>query len=124
VNCTGTTTVQASTIATFRGYDSGGMVISSDIRLKDSIQNLTSSLEKISRLQGVRYIKMGEEKERIGCIAQDVEVEYPDVVEMGLDGYKRIYYDELTSPLVESVKELTTRIKLIKSTLEPRFLRS
>ena len=124
VNCTGTTTVQASTIATYFGYDSGGMVMSSDIRLKDSIQPLTSSLEKISRLQGVRYIKIGEQKERIGCIAQDVEVEYPEVVEMGFDGYKRIYYDELTSPLVESVKELTTRIRLLQSTLEPRFSRS
>lgn len=119
INCTGTTTVNGYTIASYTGYDTG-MTLVSDARMKNSIQPLTSSLDKISRLQGVSYIKIGEPQQRIGCIAQDVEIEYPEVVETDSNGVKCIYYDELTSPLVESVKELTQRVKQYKSSLQSR----
>jgi hypothetical protein len=119
INCTGTTTVNGYTVARYTGYDTG-MTLVSDARMKNSIQPLTSSLDKISRLQGVSYVKIGEPQQRIGCIAQDVEMEYPEVVETDSNGMKCIYYDELTSPLVESVKELTQRVKQFQNTLQSR----
>jgi hypothetical protein len=119
INCTGTTTVNGYSVARYTGYDTG-MTLVSDARMKNSIQPLTSSLDKISRLQGVSYVKIGEPQQRIGCIAQDVEMEYPEVVETDSNGMKSIYYDELTSPLVESVKELTQRVKQFQSTLQSR----
>ena len=119
INCTGTTTVNGYSVARYIGYDTG-MTLVSDARMKNSIQPLTSSLDKISRLQGVSYVKIGEPQQRIGCIAQDVEMEYPEVVETDSNGIKSIYYDELTSPLVESVKELTQRVKQFQSTLQSR----
>jgi len=119
INCTGTTTVKGYSVARYTGYDTG-MTLVSDARMKNSIQPLTSSLDKISRLQGVSYVKIGEPQQRIGCIAQDVEMEYPEVVETDSNGIKCIYYDELTSPLVESVKELTQRVKQFQSTLQSR----
>ena len=110
----GTTVVNGYSISNYIGFNTG-MSLTSDIRLKESVMNLTSSLEKISRLEGVYYKKIGDEKERIGCIAQDVAIEYPEVVDMKTNGTLSIYYDQLTAPLVESIKELRSRVISLES---------
>ena len=48
------------------------------------------------------------EKQEIGLIAQDVEKEFPEVVDTDeKNGMKSISYDNLIGPLVESIKDLT-----------------
>jgi len=111
---TATTVVTGYTISNFIGHSSG-MSATSDIRLKEGVEPLLDSLEKVSRLQGVEYRKIGEDILRIGCIAQDVEREYPAVIDERTDGMKGIFYEHLTAPLVESIKELRRRVKQIES---------
>jgi len=98
---------------------------SSDCRLKKNISTLEGSLEKISRLCGVRFdskesvnLETGSGK-HIGVIAQELEKEYPELV-VGDEktGYKAVAYDKLTAVLIEAVKELKTENQTQKEMLE------
>ena len=88
----------------------------SDVRLKKNISTLDSSLDKISRLRGVRFDSTKEDStqngagKHIGVIAQELEREYPELV-VGDEktGYKAVAYDKLTAVLIEAVKELKTK---------------
>ena len=50
----------------------------------------------------------------MGVIAQDVEKVFPELVH-GSDGSKSLQYSGLIGALVESVKELTTKIEVLKT---------
>lgn len=86
----------------------------SDERMKKNIQHLTSSLTKVSMLEGVSFDWKTEEytnrglsdDKQIGLIAQEVEKVLPELVKTGSDGYKSLSYTKLTAVLVEAVKEL------------------
>jgi hypothetical protein len=94
---------------------SAGCTAVSDVRLKENIQPLENSLEKILQLQGVEYdyrdkAKFGD-KHQIGVIAQDTEKVYPEVVVTDKKtGFKAVAYDHLVAPLIEAVKTLYNRI--------------
>lgn len=88
---------------------SAGCTSSSDRRLKENIQPLENSLEKIVQLQGVQYDykdknKFGD-RHQIGVIAQDVEEIFPEVVVTDQStGLKAVAYDHLIAPLIEALK--------------------
>ncbi len=94
---------------------SAGCTAVSDVRLKENIQPLENSLEKILQLQGVEYdyrdkSKFGD-KHQIGVIAQNTEKVYPEVVVTDKKtGFKAVAYDHLVAPLIEAVKTLYNRI--------------
>ena len=91
-----------------------GVVLSSDRRFKRNIQVLDGALAKILRLRGVRYAWRTEEfparnfnsRDQLGVIAQEVEEEFPELVDTAADGYKGVNYPALVAPLIESTKEL------------------
>ena len=93
-----------------------GWLTSSNQRLKKNISTLEGSLEKISRLRGVRFdskeaihVDKGDGK-HIGVIAQELEKEYPELVVGDKEtGYKAVAYDKLTAVLIEAVKEMKTQ---------------
>lgn len=85
---------------------------SSDRRLKTNIQNIDSALERILKINGVRFDwidpRMGREKQ-IGVIAQDVQAEFPELVSVnGQNKMLTVNYSALVSPLIEAVKTLHT----------------
>lgn len=92
---------------TLRAY---GITDASDRRLKTNIQTLTKpTLDSVNNLRGVTF----EWKDKnfgtgtqIGMIAQELEEEYPDLVETDQNGYKSIQYGKFTAVLLESIKEL------------------
>ncbi len=92
-----------------------GCTAVSDVRLKENIQPLENSLEKILQLQGVEYdyrdkAKFGN-KHHIGVIAQETEKIFPEVVVTdNKSGFKAVAYDHLVAPLIEAVKSLYYRI--------------
>ena len=107
----------------------------SDVRLKRNIVDLNNSLEKVSRLRGVRFDSIKKDSvqkngvKHIGVIAQELEKEYPELV-VGDEktGYKAVAYDKLTAVLIEAVKELKAqneiqRIKNEKQQAEIEELR-
>lgn len=110
-------TIQSTSLyggATTLSVDANGNIIRtpSDINLKENIENLdaSSSLEKILKLQGVRYDfkdkNFGTGKQ-IGFIAQDVEQVVPEVVTSG-GTYKSLNYGNLVALVVESIKQIAS----------------
>ena len=106
----------------------------SDERLKENVQTLTGSLEKVKQLRGVSF-NFKESKEgiytsednQIGVVAQELEQHYPELIseqaemtEDGEDGvtYKYVHYEKLTPILIEAIKEQQTIIDDLKSRLD------
>jgi len=98
---------------------------SSDNRLKENIQPLTGSLEKISQLNAVSYTDIGDEEkvEEFGFIAQDVQQVLPNIVkELQPNNpevdYIGINYTQLIAPMVEAIKELKSENESLKARVE------
>jgi hypothetical protein len=93
------------------------LTIPSDARLKENIETIPSAfaLEALTSLRGVSYKKIGEERSYIGCIAQEVEEYFPEVVtthpSVDPPNLKAMQYDMLAAPMVEALKELTKRVR-------------
>ena len=90
--------------------------ISSDERLKENIEIVSDPIEKIETLRGVTFDWKRDGKKSAGVIAQDVEKVLPEAVKevQGLkddESYKTVNYNALISILIESVKELSARVK-------------
>ena len=87
----------------------------SDERLKDNIETLEDSLDKVEQLRGVTYTRDG--KENIGVIAQEIEKILPEIVLTADDemGTKSVDYSRITAVLIEAVKDLSARVKELES---------
>jgi hypothetical protein len=90
----------------------------SDGRLKENVESLENSLDKVTRLRGVSFTWKSnpEYGKRIGFIAQEFEKVMPELVFTNeADGYKGINYAEVSAVLVEAVKELKAENDRLKS---------
>ena len=78
------------------------------------------ALEQIRQLRGVTWDWRGapddaKDQPGMGVIAQEVEAVYPQLVETGEDGYRRVHYHGLIAPLIEAVKELDDRLQVAEA---------
>ncbi|MFG0330131.1 MAG: tail fiber domain-containing protein [Phycisphaerales bacterium] len=84
----------------------------SDLRLKTNIEPLANSLDRLLALRGVSFEYRDPERinelegERIGMIAQEVEAVFPDWVDEGADGFKRVTYRGFEAIIVEAMREM------------------
>jgi hypothetical protein len=99
--------------------------VSSDERLKDNINPLSDSLEKLKNITPVDFSwkdhskGWGSESPRdIGLLAQDVEKEFPTIVGTMNDGYKGIRYDRLVPVLVDSIQTQDKKIEKLEGLVE------
>ena len=95
-------------------FASGEIYSSSDIRLKTNITTILNPIDKIQQLNGVYYNLISTNKRCIGLIAQEVEKIIPEVVYTNSDEMKAIAYNNMIALLVESIKELSNRIKILE----------
>jgi len=51
------------------------------------------------------------ERPGLGVLAQEVEAEFPELIEYGDDGYMKVEYDGLVPPLMLAVRELDVRLE-------------
>ena len=93
----------------------------SDIRLKDNIEVIKGSLDKIDGIRGVEFDwnekAPGWAKERghdVGVIAQEVQKVIPEIVSERKNGYLGVDYKRIIPLLIESVKELKQEIEDLK----------
>jgi len=92
----------------------GSIGTCSDSRYKKNITTVSSAIEKIYRLRGVRFNWRKDEypeqkfddKSQLGLIAQEVKEVFPELVMQDDNGYYSVDYVKLTPVLVEAVKEL------------------
>jgi hypothetical protein len=101
----------------------------SDEALKTGIKTLKDALPKLLELEAVEYdwnenlnkydyFKRKGRLHTIGLIAQDVRKYYPEVVNMGDDGYYSVEYNKLNAVLVEAIKSQQIFIEEIKDELK------
>jgi len=99
----------------------------SDERLKDNATEIKGALNKIETMRGVSYTwNKGSRKGQkdIGVIAQEVEQVIPEIVrdykfEVGeFEGdeneYKTVDYEKLSAVLIEAIKELSARVRVLE----------
>lgn len=91
---------------------------SSDERYKDNIKKIENSLEKVLSLNWVEWTWKKDDKKDIWFIAQEVEKVIPEIVNTDLNWYKSVQYWNISSLLVESIKEQ----QQIISKLEKRII--
>ena len=93
----------------------GDITAFSDARVKKDVNTIENASEKVSKLRGVSYKKIGEDDLRIGVIAQEIEKVIPEVVYTDPKGMKSVAYANLVGLLIESNKELQKRISILES---------
>jgi hypothetical protein len=82
-----------------------------------------SPVGRLARIRGVSWRWREEappeakEQPGIGVIAQEVEAVFPELVETGPDGLKRVDYVGLIGPMIEAIKELDERLQALEQRL-------
>lgn len=81
-----------------------------------------SVLEKLLSLRGVKYewnhimhSLTGKSGTEYGVIAQEVQKEFPEMVQEGSDGYLEVDYIQLIPVMIEAIRELKDEINTLKS---------
>ena len=94
--------------------------ISSDKNLKENIEVIPNALDKVEALRGVTFDWKRDLTPSAGVIAQEVEAVLPEAVKEVTnlkDGgsHLAVNYHALTSILIESIKELSARVKELEA---------
>ena len=92
----------------------GVVMSSSDRRLKTNINKIEGAMDKIERLSGVFFNKIGDDKRQLGLIAQEVNEVIEEAVYKDENGYLNIAYGNLMGLIIEGMKELRNEIKNLK----------
>jgi len=99
-------------------YITGGVMSSSDRRLKQEIESIQYGLNEVLKLKPVQYTwKSNPEKEDLGLIAQDVERVIPQVVgtPQNSDDHYSINYTELIPVMIKAIQELSEQVDALKT---------
>lgn len=89
----------------------------SDKRLKENLE-IYSCNKSILDLPIYKYTFINDEtkKERLGCLAQDLQEICPEIVHTKEDGYLTIEESKIVYLLLEEVKQLKTKLDLLAAT--------
>ena len=88
----------------------------SDKNKKENIETISDATSKIESLRGVSYnLKTDNTKTHYGVVAQELEEVFPDMVH-GEEGNKSVAYMEIIGVLIETVKDLNKRVKILEQT--------
>lgn len=101
---------------------SGSFGSCSDIRYKSHLTPISNSLEKVLQLHGLYYfLKMDEfpeksfsDQRQIGFSAQELEEQFPEIVQTDTKGYKSVDYSRMTPILLEAIKEQQKQIDALQ----------
>ena len=94
----------------------GDLTINSDARLKDNIQPLGSTLDKLHQIEGKTYtfLKDEEHTPKIGVLAQEVQAVFPELVTEGADGILSVNYQGLVPVLINAINEQDAKIAALE----------
>ena len=96
-------------------YTAADFVASSDQRTKTNIMTISNALDIVKDLRGVYFTRIGQTKQTVGVIAQEVEAVLPEVVHTDSEGLKSVSYGNMVGVLIEAVKTLSERLEKIQS---------
>ena len=90
---------------------------SSDINLKDNVQIIENSIDKVVGIRGVTFNWKSSGEKSAGVIAQEVEQVFPEVTHSNGENMV-VNYNGLIGLLVEAVKEQQVEINNLKERIE------
>ena len=92
----------------------------SDLRLKENINDLSNSLEKICAIRGVEYNWKADEEKKLhsGVIAQEVQESIPEAVNTDNEDKYSVDYNAIIGHLIEAVKTLKQEVDDLKEQLK------
>jgi hypothetical protein len=85
----------------------------SDVRLKTNINVVDGALDKVNSLRGVSFDWKESGESSYGVIAQELESVLPELVHG--DDPKRVNYNGIIGVLIESIKELSAKVRDLES---------
>ena len=88
---------------------------SSDENLKQNMVPIPKAIEKIVQISGYTYEWRNNQAPDIGVSAQEIEnLGLPGITTTREDGFKAVRYERLIPLLIESIKELNTRVQALE----------
>jgi len=115
----GTTRFTFAKAGTFSATGDVVAYSSSDERLKDNQKNIDNALEKVESLNGIEFDWNDKQDtftgHDVGVIAQEVEKVLPEIVNTRDTGYKAVKYEKLVPLLIEAIKELSEKVKILEN---------
>ena len=103
-------------------YAGGNITAFSDKRVKGDLEVIKDALSKVEQISGYTYTRTDRPEENgkryAGVIAQEVEEILPEVVTTDPEsGMKGVAYGNMVALLIESVKELSAKVKELEAKL-------
>jgi len=103
---------EVSNISIYADYD---IVAFSDQSVKENIRPIDNVLNRVVKSRGVLYDRIDSgSKNNIGFIAQELEIEFPELVVENPDGTKAVKYQNAVAVLFEAIKEQQKQIEELK----------
>ena len=99
-------------------YLSGTILSISDCNLKTNIIKIENSLDKIETISGYTYKRTDTGNFETGLIAQEVIRILPEVINYNNNNNYTISYGNMAGILVECIKELNEKIKLLNNRID------
>ena len=96
----------------------GTITQNSDARIKENVVEISDCISKVQAMRGVYYNRtdFNTDVTKVGVIAQEVEAVLPELVlESPETGLKSVAYSELTSVLINAIKEQQEIIEDLKT---------
>ncbi|MCM1338563.1 MAG: tail fiber domain-containing protein [Muribaculaceae bacterium] len=96
-----------------------GGVKTSDARLKNIGEKFTAGLPELKRLSiyNFTFINDANKTPQVGVMAQDLKRVFPNAVTKDENGYYQIRWDEMLYAVINSVKDLNSRIEKLASNI-------
>lgn len=92
----------------------------SDIRLKENITSIESSLLKVNALRPVEFDFIQSKEHKIGFIAQEVEQVFPQLIVSDDGEYLKIKESQLVPYLVKAIQELTQKVNELEDIINKK----
>jgi len=89
-------------------------VATSDIRVKENLEKIDSSLDKVAKLTGYTYDQVNLKQRKAGLIAQDVKEVLPEAVGEDGEGMLNVSPMAVLALLVNAVNDLSEQVKELK----------
>ena len=111
--------------ATAGRIDASGDIVAystSDINFKENIVPIKNALDKVENISGNEYIWKNEfeyihgfKGKDVGVIAQEIQKVLPEAVRERENGYLGVNYEKIIPLLIESIKELSAKVKELEN---------
>ena len=90
-------------------------IATSDIRVKENLERIDSSLDKVAKLAGYTYDQINLKQRKAGLIAQDVKEVLPEAVGEDGEGMLNVSPMAVLALLVNAVNDLAKEVKELKN---------